>query len=265
MSDSGTSIADEDRIALNIEHAKTAYTNAQDVIKFVDTKTGVMTGVLTITTGIPLAVFHFVVSNNSNETATIFRWLHESGLIAKILVYISAAALCAGFIFGVVSLLAATSGLMARRPRTANDKEDSLWKEVGFALLRAVTFGRKGNRGSNEPQPPLTCLFPLFPPHRKKEALANFRNLAAAKYDARDVLREYASQLESVGSILETKINRNRKAVRFFEGQLAAYMVSSVLSVILIIIYPDSSSQKIERDPRDPDHAHQLVSSTLSC
>src|SRR5205823_494545 len=106
---------------------RTAYANAQDVIKFVDTKTGVMTGVLTLTTGIPLAVFHFVVSNNSNEAAAIFRWLHESGVIAKILVYISAVAMCAGFIFGVVSLLAATSGLMARRPRTASVTEDSLW------------------------------------------------------------------------------------------------------------------------------------------
>jgi len=245
-----------DRITeLNIEHAKAAYSNAQDVIKFVDTKTGVMTGVLTITTGIPLAIFHFLISQKSNEAATIFRWLYESGRISTILVCVSAAAMCLGFILGVASLLAATSGLMARRPRTASHEEDSLWKEVGCALLHAFTFERKRRPQSDEAKPPVTCLFPLYPAHRKKEALEKFEKLAKGDYQPADVLQEYALQLESVGNLLETKISRNRKAVHFFEGQILAYMLSSLVSVVLILAYADSRPKKIEWDPRDPGHA----------
>jgi len=264
MSNKDGSANYEHHIALNVEHAKAAYANAQDVIKFVDTKTGVLTGVLTITTGIPLAIFHFVVSQKSEEAATIFRWLHQSGAIAKILVYVSATTMCLGFVFGVISLLAATSGLMARRPRTASHSEDSLGREIGRALVRTITFGRKGNPRLESPEAPLTCLFPLFPPRRKSEAIENFRRLAEGKYTPEHVLREYASQVESVGSVLETKINRNRKAVRFFEAQIVAYMVSSVLSVVLVIGYPDSPGRKSERDRR-PRHAHQWASYCAFC
>ena len=263
MSDKTTTPNKDPVIELNIEHAKAAYDNAQDVIKFVDTKTGVMTGVLTITTGIPLAVFHFVVSHKSDEAATIFRWLYESGRISAILTCVSAAAMCFGFVFGVASLLAATSGLMARRPRRASHKEESLWREVGSALVR--TFDRKRRRSGEEPLPPVTCLFPLYPPHRKKEALENFNKLARGGYREADVLQEYAAQLESVGNLLETKISRNRQAVHFFECQIAAYMLSSLLSVALILAYPDSQPKKIEWDPREPGHAKYTVPVQLFC
>jgi hypothetical protein len=243
----------------NLAHARASYANAQDVIKFVDTKTGILTGVLTITTGIPLAVFHFIISHKSDEATTINYWLHESGCVARILLYVSAIAMCVGFTFGVISLLAATSGLMARRPRTAKHKEDPLWREIMRAVLHGITFGKIGTRASSEPQPELTCLFPLFPPERREEAVANFRKLAAGKYRTEDILREYTVQLESVGSVLGTKISRNRKAVRFFEGQLAAYVLSSILSVILVFAYPYQPTDKDQWNLAARGHARKAL------
>lgn len=239
---------DPNEFDINLAHAKDGYANAQEVIRFVDSKTGVMTGVLTVTTGIPLAVFHFILSGNSNEGATILGWINQGG-VPKWLAWLSASFMLVGFASGVVSIIAATSGLMARRPQKSIE-DDSLLKELGRVILKGLTFGIKGN-APRSAQPEVTCLFPFFTPRQRAEARKKFELLKSGGYDRADILREYGLQLESVGSILETKISRNRKAIHCFEGQIAAYAISTVLSVALIVCYPPIP--KIDKlQPPDP-------------
>jgi hypothetical protein len=244
-------------VADSLEYARAGHSNAQEVIRFVDSKTSVITGIVTATTAIPLAIYHFLFSGDSNEGATIAAWVAEGGA-PESLVIVAGLFLFLGFCFGVLSLLAATSGLMARRPRETLFKDDSLAKELALGLLRTVTFGKKGGFSSG-PLQEVTCLFPLFKPAQREEAMEKFRKLGAAEYDSAEVLREYALQLESLGSILETKISRNRKAIRFFESQLGVYAVAVVLSVVLVFCFPPSSYPKERQwDPTLPGHARAL-------
>lgn len=233
----------------NLSHAKASYQNTQEVIRFVDSKTGVMTGVVTVTTGIPLAIFHFVLSGKSDEAATILAWIDQGG-VAKWLVGVSALFLLLGFICGVLSLVAATSGLMARRPLNNLLQHDPLLEELGRLILKIVTFGKAGKRAPKPPE--VTCLFPFFTEEQRKEALKKFQKLGEGNYTREEILREYGLQLGSVGNILATKINRNRKAVHWFEAQVATYAVSTILSAALIFFY--SPWNKPKEDPWDPTH-----------
>ena len=243
----------------NLAHGKACYQNAQEVIRFVDSKTGVMTGVVTVTTGIPLAVFHFILSGKSDEAATIWAWIDQGGA-PRWLVGLSASFLLLGFICGVWSLVAATSGLMARRPLNNLLQHPSLPKELGRLIWKIVTFGRGGKRPQKPPE--ITCLFPFFDEGRREEALKKFQKLGAGKYTADEILHEYGLQLGSVGSILATKINRNRKAVHWFEGQVAMYAVSTILSAALIFCYlPGRQPKKEPWDPTAPGHASITISS----
>jgi len=243
--------SDPDEIDVNLTHAKAGYTNAQEVIRFIDSKTGIMTGVLTVTTSIPIAIFHSILSGSSNEVAMIVAWTRQGGA-SQWLVWLCAFFMIVGFALGIVSLIAATSGLMARRP-LKSVRDDSLLKEIGRLILKTLTFGKKGEASGERPAE-VTCLFPFFGPKQQTEASKRFHKLGTSSYSKADVLREYAMQLESVGSILETKISRNRKTIQCFEGQIVAYAISTLLAVALFASH--FPTEKRDRwDPTLPGHA----------
>jgi hypothetical protein len=226
----------------NLLHARAAYANAQDVIKFVDTKTTVLTGIVTITTGIPLVILRYLLLEKAGQTVALFDWYYRTARLGRYALIASVVLLASGFACGLASLLASTNGLMARTPRKARDKQRSLAQELGSLLLRTVTFGLAGKREAKTGR--LTCLFPLFGASQAEKALANFQKLAAGKYTRAEILEEYAAQLESVGSILNTKILRNRKAVEWFERQIFIYLACIVVGIGIFVF--SSRQSKID-------------------
>ncbi len=217
---------------VNVAHARAAYANAQEIIRFVDTKTSVLTGIITVTTGVPLVIFKYALTRNSAEAAPVINWYNHAPQFPKNLVFVAAITLAIAFVFGIFSLLASTNGLMSRPTRNWRDKQEGLWTELGRILIRTVTFGLFGKRKVTTASH--TCLFPLFTNAGATEAHRNFARLAGSQYTRSDILTEYAAQLEAVGGILNIKINRNRAAVFWFERQMFAYAFCVALAIAAV-------------------------------
>jgi hypothetical protein len=245
-----------ERFRINLEHARAAYANAQETIRSVDTKTGVLTGVLTVTTGLPFAFLQFIVSSESQRAARFIDWYSSCGPAAQALATLP---LILGICFGAFSLMSSTNGLMARHPHKAGERERAIPIELTLFLLRKLSAPFRRHRAPTGSTAKLTSLFPLFPQHRTAEAVRDFQRLGAGEYRAEDVLAEYAAQLASVGTILNTKIERNRDAVRWFELQIVTYVLgaSAALSLLWIChprpsVSPAASIQHVLTEPAPP-------------
>lgn len=227
-----------ERFTLNLEHARAAYVNAQETVRFVDSKTGVLTGVLTVTTGLPFALIQFIGSSDSGRAGKLIDWYGNCGVFAALVTSIP---LLAGMFFGTMSLLSSTNGLMARHPQRAGQRERGLPRELLGFLGRKIAglVGHQGKPTGTTVQ--LTSLFPLFPPHRSTEARKKFEKLGRGDYERRDILSEYGAQLESIGAILHTKIDRNREAVRWFELQVVSYLFAAAAGLAILIFYQPTS------------------------
>ncbi len=188
----------------NLAHARALYANAQEVIRFVDTKTSVLTGILTVTTGIPLALLPYVLVRKSDESSALVQW-YSGGGHGKMVVIAAIVTTLLGFCCGIFSLLASTNGLMSRVPRVGGEIQEALTLELGRVLLRTFTLGLMGKRATRNEV--LTSLFPIFRFDQADRALKNFRKLGQGAYTRSEILEEYAAQLESVGSILNIKIS----------------------------------------------------------
>jgi hypothetical protein len=224
---------EQDALEDNLTHARASYANAQDVIKFVDTKTTVLTGIVTITTGIPLFILRYLLVEKTDQALAAIHWHSRISTVGRSAFTAAIILLAVGFACGLLSLLASTNGLMARTPRKARDKQRSLSQDLGALLLRTASFGLFGKRETKSGI--FTCLFPLFASHQVEKALANFQKLGKGHYTRTEILEEYAAQLESVGSILNIKIRRNRKAVEWFERQILVYLACVVVIVGFVV------------------------------
>ena len=222
---------DEKVFERNLGHARAAYSNAQETIRFVDSKTGILTGILTVTTGLPFALLQFMVSSESERAGKLIVFYAHRGSIAATGMIVPMAL---GIVFGALSLLSSTNGLMARQPGQPGQPEPGMPIQLFLFLIGKIAglFGRApkttGFTGV------ITSLFPLFPPHRATEATETFARLGRGEYDRRKILEEFGYQLGSIGRILDTKINRNKDAVRWFELQIVCYMVAAAVAVVVL-------------------------------
>jgi hypothetical protein len=237
----------EDVFQLNCDHAKAGYANAQEVVRFVDSKTAILTGVVTVTTGIPFALFQFIISTETERAGRLLEIYRSCGPVTLAL---TLAPIGFGIMAGTLSLLSSTNGLMSRQPTAYGAKEGGMLRELLRFLGHKVhnLFGGPprvtGHSGT------LTSLFPLYPTWRANDATENFLSLARGEYSRRRILEEYASQLASIGSILDVKINRNRDAVRWFEIQALCYMVSAsaAIAVFFCCLHPTKETKPLPPD-----------------
>jgi hypothetical protein len=225
------SMTDKTRFELNLEHARASYSNAQETVRFVDGKSGILTGIITITTGLPFGSLQLVLFSQSERADKILQWFAGCGTISTTLM---GAPIIVGIFFGTMSLLSSTNGLMARRPRTPDQREGGLPRELCRFLAEkvAAVFGKIPDVRN---PPPLTCLFPYFTPEQSGRAVQNFQRLGRGDYSQEEILHEYGLQLESIGNILHTKSTRNRDAVRWFELQLVSYTMAMLLASLVLI------------------------------
>ncbi len=199
------------------DHIKTGYRNAQDTIKFIDTKTGVMTGLLTAATGTPLFFFKWVICLEDKHPASYKSFSASHPISTNIVLF----GLLTGMVLGVLGVLCAVDGLMARNPR-------KLYQGL-LGWVRKMWDKVQGRYKKTHDKPPVTVLFPIFKPEEEEYALKYFRD-ASKRLTREEILAEYRVQVAQVGRILNRKIACNQRSVIFFSLQFLAYALTGLVA-----------------------------------
>jgi hypothetical protein len=191
---------DSDSISLALEHARDGYRNAQDVIKFVDTKSTIVTGLSTLFAGFLIASAKWSIESSPSSHSNFERLSQAHPYFAFL-------------IFGsiIVSLVAAMICLTA-------------------AVWSVVARLRPGNLNSE-----FTVLFPMYSEGDELRAKRYFRRQLQGMQRS-DVLEEYEDQLRVVGMILCRKLRHNRIACIALLVQVASVAIALTLFALPYVI-----------------------------
>jgi hypothetical protein len=180
-------------IALN--HAKDSYANGQSVIRLIDTKTGAVTGLATLTTAIPAGIFRWYFCDPAAEKAPLVTSCH---LHPNATLCISGLLLLAA-IAGVISIVMSVQGLVARRPRKHKVRSS------------------------------LTILFPHYSDIYDKETDLLLSQLPEG-LTLTEVLQEYKHQILEIGVIITYKIKSHRHAVHLYQIEVLILLFAAMLA-----------------------------------
>lgn len=187
-----------------IEHAKEGYKNAQEVIKFVDTKTAVVTGLSTLIGGSLVAVLKWSVESEKNSHATLQHLAEYHPWVVQWFYILVATCFAAMF----VCIAAAVWSVIARaRPR------------------------RLENR--------FTLLFPIYKQRDEKAACEVLSNKLRG-ISKEQILLEYEDQLRIVGMILGKKLKHVRIACIALLVQLVLFVFAVAILSFLYISDPEA-------------------------
>jgi hypothetical protein len=205
-----------------IAHAQSGYQNGQEVIKFIDTKSGVVTGLAGILLGFPLAVlkWSFELDEAKPAYAVLFNQTHPK--IAGVILFGFFVAMC----LGMFSVLASTFSLMGRNPRRP-------YQGIFELLQKCVLRLRKKPlaKGSEA----VTILFPIYSEPLTSKAHEYFKRLSG-DFGEGEMLREYELQLAEIGRILNLKIRWHRRAVSALQFQVITLVVTSIVAGIGLLL-----------------------------
>jgi hypothetical protein len=181
-----------------LDHAKDAYTNAQENIRFMDAKAGALTGLLTLATGLPMWLLQWLTDSGGEKAS-----LWHVASVTDLSVYVLTAVFVlwgAGVMSGVISLWLILDCILARSPSS---------KRRALVLYPFV----KGRR----------CCFAIA------------RKLTTGMTEA-DVIREYCNQILRLGLIQFQKSKKLRRAMTWFRIQIAAYGLGT-LGLMQVYLY----------------------------
>lgn len=184
-----------------LSHLRSSHANVQDVIKFIDTKTGALTGLTTITLTVPYLVIKFFVGEEYKAEL----WCNPFPSIANFPLY-GLILLGFSFLCGLLSICCSIESLVARPP--------SRWR---------------ADTGKGASPSRFCILFPFYSPNQTEEAKQYFSKIVSG-LSRGELLSEYQHQTEQLGSIVQRKILWHRRAVGFFWGQL-------IFPIILMLPY----------------------------
>ena len=191
-----TENTDDPRTRETLDHAKDGYRNAQEVIKFIDTKTAVVTGLSTLLGGFLLLVLKWSVELNGNLTPNLGQLTSAHLCLAT----------CFYFLV-LVSLLAAVLCLCA-----------AVWSVI--ARARPTNLENA-----------FTVLFPFYRRRDAAEACRQFERKLGGMTKT-EIIKEYEDQLRIVGMILGQKL----KHIRISSIALVVQIISLTLSLILLSV-----------------------------
>ncbi len=177
-----------------IKHAKSGYENAQNVIKLIDAKAGILIGLSTLAAGFLVSVFKWYVEIDPSKGGANFL-----AAVAKHPAFIHWAAF-----LGVLSLIAALGC-------------------IGACVWSVVARSRPDNL-----QMPFSVLFPAYPQDKEREA-AEFFRWKLRGMSQTEMLIEYEDQIRVLGLILSKKLKHNRIASIAFLVQLCLLFFAFVL------------------------------------
>lgn len=180
-----------------MEHLRASHANVQDVIKFVDTKTGALTGLATLVSTFPFLIFRYF----TGEDFDITKWKnpfpdHPSfPLVGLSLLGLS---LAGGLVSIYCSLMSLTARPPARWIKPKNSQKDQ------FCIL-----------------------FPFYTPKQANHAHEYFSKIVSG-VTQKELLTEYVHQMEQLGKIVERKVWWHR-------GAAIGFCVQLVLPLVIII------------------------------
>lgn len=178
-------------LAGGIKHAEASYKNAQDVIKFIDTKAGVIAGFAFIGIGVILQGIKTLLNLNEEMQTQIVEMskLHPAYVII----------LCGA------SLLSIILGLLC------------IWYVVRCVTARPPSIASKLKH---------TILFPIFNENKDYGFARSYFEKIEAGLTPREIAEEYSAQLLNVGAILYKKIMLQRRAAMVFLAQLVGLAIT---------------------------------------
>jgi hypothetical protein len=190
--------ADLPSLEFEIKHAETGYKNAQDIIKFMDTKSGVIAGFAFVGIGFVLQVTkEFLSSPTDLRSAVVDQfksaWAWEYTIFALTVL---------SLIMGISCVYCVVQCITARPPHIPSN------------LKHTILFPHCGTSDANY----------------AREYYAKLKSgLTAA-----EVAAEYEHQLLNVGSILCQKITWHRRAANAFLLQLASLTLAGALFLMCV-------------------------------
>jgi len=196
---------DNDTVEQTLAHAKAGYKNAQEVIKFVDTKAAVITGLSTVTAGFLLATL---------------KWSIESHGVSRPRLYqVTATHTCAAvffYVFVVLSLLSLLVCLAA-----------AVWSVIARSRPRNLENA-------------FTILFPIYRRRDATQACRTFERKLKGMSKS-DILTEYEDQLRIVGMILGKKLKHIRISCIAILVQMTSLSIALGLLTYMYVTYPVKS------------------------
>jgi hypothetical protein len=176
-----------------LAHAKAGYQNAQEVIKFVDTKTAVVTGLSTLTAGLLLAVLKWSIEADGVSRPNLNQLTAGHSCVAV-----------SFYIFVVLSFLGALACLSA-----------AVWSVIARARPRNLENA-------------FTILFPIY---RRRDAVAACKAFEQKLkgMSRSEIINEYEDQLRIVGMILGQKLYHIRISCIALLAQIACLGVAAGL------------------------------------
>jgi len=226
----------------SLEHARNGYQNAQDVIKFMDTKFGAIIGLSVILCGFILQSLASFLQLPESTQAGVRMLMEKHAAETRFLsLCVALSLLC-----GIGCIVSAVSGVMARAPRGT-----SRWLKI-LASIGIISHLPKRKKYKH------TVLFPFWTDSNK--AVRSFCRISRG-LSHKEISEEYVSQLWNVGAILKKKIAWVRWATRAFIAQTiflvaAAFCLGSVM-------YASYGQQKAV-SPADTLHGQPLVRDSMN-
>jgi hypothetical protein len=202
----GSAVATDRVTEDTLAHAKAGYQNAQEVIKFVDTKTAVVIGLSTLTGGFLLAVLKWSIESDGVSRPTLYQ-ITAAHPCATVLFYLFvAASLCSA----LVCLAAAVWSVIARaRPQNLENA--------------------------------FTILFPIYRRRNAAAACSTFERKLKGMSRS-EVLMEYEDQLRIVGMILGQKLKHIRISCIAVLIQIICLSIAVGLLSYMYLTYPAKRS-----------------------
>jgi hypothetical protein len=177
-----------------MEHLRASHANVQDVIKFVDTKTGALTGLVTLILTFPFLLARYFTGDNFD----LAKWKNpfpahpDFPTVALIVLSVS-------LLGGIASICCSLTSLVARPP--------SRWIKP-----------------KNSQKDQFCILFPFYTPKQAPAAHEYFSKIVSG-LTQKELLIEYQHQAEQLGSIVERKIRWHRRAALLLRVQLVLPLI----------------------------------------
>jgi hypothetical protein len=177
----------EEEFQRTLTHAKAGYSNAQDIIKFLDAKAGALLGIVSLMLGLPLLLAKWVLEQPATAQFHLpllmghaWWWCFWTGVLAVL----SLGA-------GALSMCQAVAAVRARLPKS---------------------------------KAKIPVLMPLHPPGDYRQAVRSFGRLRRG-LKREEILREYELQLTRLGQILSEKAVLVSRAAWLFRVQFLLFIL----------------------------------------
>lgn len=215
---------DSDSWTRTSAHFKDGYKNAGEAIRFVDTKTSVLTGLLMLTTAAPFTALKWSASLDAKYPSNLQNFQSSHPYAYAIIL----AGSVLGIIFGICGVIFGVEGLSPRSPKKHYHGVFGAIKRMSDILSR--------KHSKKKDKPPISVLFPFYK-ERDSILATKYFNRAAKGLSEKEILQEYEGQIAQVGRILCLKIECLQRAALCFKMQLWNYLATAVLAYLAITFY----------------------------